>query len=114
LAVSKVESSGGRAAGKGLRGGAWLEGMTRGAVGMALWTVGEVEMEEDGGYDGRVGEKGEDGHLATAGGAEQRQDLVEPGEALQELEGREEDLGAPIERRLGESVEQPGLRARRG
>jgi LmbE family N-acetylglucosaminyl deacetylase len=34
--------------------------------------------------------------------------------ALQELEGREEDLGAPIERRLGESVEQPGLRARRG
>jgi len=33
-------------------------------------TMGEVEMEEDGGYDGRVGEKGEDGHLATARWAE--------------------------------------------
>jgi len=46
-------------------------------------TVGEVEMEEDGGNDGWVGEKGEDGHLATATtlravpGAEQRQDLVD-------------------------------------
>ena len=43
----------------------------------AVW---EVEMEEDGGDDGRVGEKGEDRHLATARGAEQRQDLVDPGE----------------------------------
>jgi len=37
-------------------------------------------MEEDGGDDGRVGEKGEDGHLSTASGAEQRQDLVDTSE----------------------------------
>jgi hypothetical protein len=140
-------------------------------------TVGEVDVEEDGGYDGRVGEKGEDGHLATAGGAEERQDIVdaseehgpsdprwagapsrfrigrslkevrrwgwgrlslgptdgdddgsgssvrgkhavvpmavhagrwdEPGEALQELEGGEHDLGAPIGRGFGEPIEEP-------
>jgi hypothetical protein len=39
--------------------------------------VGEVEMEEDGGDDRRVGEEGEDGHLAAASGAEQRKDLVD-------------------------------------
>ena len=33
-------------------------------------------MQEDGGDDGRVSEKGEDGHLAAAGGAEQGQGLV--------------------------------------
>ena len=43
----------------------------------AVW---EIEMEEDGGDDRRVGEKGEDGHLAAARRAEQRQDLVDPGE----------------------------------
>ena len=32
--------------------------------------VREVEMEEDGGDDRRVGEEGEDGHLATARWAE--------------------------------------------
>jgi hypothetical protein len=40
----------------------------------AVW---EVEMEEDGGDDGRVGEKGEDGHLAAARRAEQGQDFVD-------------------------------------
>ena len=32
-----------------------------------------------------------------------------PGEALKELEGREDDLGAAIGRRPGELVEDPGL-----
>ena len=34
--------------------------------------VGEVEVEGDGGDAGRIGEKREDSHLATAGGTEQR------------------------------------------
>ena len=29
-------------------------------------SVGEIQVEEDGGDDGRVGEEGEDGHLAAA------------------------------------------------
>ena len=33
--------------------------------------VGEVEVEEDGGDDGRIGQKGEDGHVATAGGTQE-------------------------------------------
>jgi hypothetical protein len=33
----------------------------------------------------------------------------EPGEALQELEGREEDLDAPVRRGPWEAVEQSGL-----
>jgi hypothetical protein len=40
--------------------------------------VGKVEVNEDGGEDGRVGEKGEDLHGAAAGGTEERQDLVDP------------------------------------
>jgi hypothetical protein len=33
----------------------------------------------------------------------------EPGDALQELEGREEDLGSPVWRRSWEAIEQAGL-----
>lgn len=33
----------------------------------------------------------------------------EPGEALQELEGREEDLGAPVGGGARESAEEPGV-----
>ncbi len=40
-------------------------------------SVGEIKMQEDGRNDGRVGEKGEDGHLAATSGAEQRQDRVD-------------------------------------
>ena len=40
----------------------------------------EVEVEEDGGDDGRIGEEREDSHLATAGGTEQRQHVVDPRE----------------------------------
>jgi hypothetical protein len=32
----------------------------------------EVEVEEDGGDDGRIGQKREDLHLAATGGTEQR------------------------------------------
>jgi len=42
--------------------------------------VGDVEVEEDGGDDGWVGEEGEDSHGAAAGRAEERQDLVDTGE----------------------------------
>ncbi len=70
--------------------GSWVRGIEGGRLieeEVTLWqaarggegrgTVGEGKMEEDGGDDGRVGEKGEEGHLATAGGAEQRQDRVD-------------------------------------
>ena len=50
-------------------------------------------MEEDGGDDGRVGEEGEDGHLATARGAEQRQDFIDPGEEHRPADPRR--AGAP-------------------
>ena len=42
--------------------------------------VGKVEVQKDGGEDGRVGEKGEDPHGAATGRAKERQDLVDPGE----------------------------------
>ena len=42
--------------------------------------VGEVEVQKNGGDDGRVGEKGEDLHGAAAGRTEERQDLIDPGE----------------------------------
>jgi len=42
--------------------------------------VGKVEVNEDGGDNRWVGEKGEDVHGAAAGGAEERQDLIDPGE----------------------------------
>jgi len=37
-------------------------------------------VHEDGGEDGRVGEKGEDLHGAATGRTEERQDLIDPGE----------------------------------
>jgi hypothetical protein len=40
--------------------------------------VREVEVEEDGGDDGRIGQEREDPHLAATGGAEQRQHIVDP------------------------------------
>ena len=42
--------------------------------------VGEVEVEEDGGDDGRIGEEREDPHLSAAGGTEQRQHIVDASE----------------------------------
>jgi hypothetical protein len=42
--------------------------------------VGKVEVNEDGGDDGWVGEEGEDPHGAAASRAEERQDLVDTGE----------------------------------
>ena len=147
--------------------------------------MGEVQVEEDGGDDGRVGEEREEAHWATAGGAEQGQDLIdageedgpadargargpgrpgvgqdcrlpdglgvhgwgrdglgpadgddgvsgscvgrhhtvvsvtvhpgrrdEPGEALDELDRGDQNLGAPVGRGLGEAVEEPGLKGR--
>jgi hypothetical protein len=43
-----------------------------------LW--GEVEVEEDDGNDGRIGEEREDLHLAATGGTEQRQHVVDASE----------------------------------
>jgi hypothetical protein len=42
--------------------------------------VGEVEVEEDGGDDGRIGQEREDPHLAATRGTEQRQHVVDPSE----------------------------------
>ena len=42
--------------------------------------VGEVEVEEDGGDDGRIGEEREDPHLTATGGTEQRQHVVDASE----------------------------------
>ena len=40
--------------------------------------VGKVEVNEDGGDDGRIGDEGEDLHGAAAGRTEERQDLIDP------------------------------------
>ena len=45
-----------------------------------MGVVGEVEVQEDGGENGRVSEKREDSHLAATGWAEQRKHLVDPRE----------------------------------
>ena len=42
--------------------------------------VGEVEVEEDGGDDGRISEEREDPHLTTTGRTEQRQHVVDASE----------------------------------
>jgi len=42
--------------------------------------VGEVEVQEDGGDNRRVGEEGEDAHGPATGGAEERHDLIDAGE----------------------------------
>ena len=42
--------------------------------------VREVEVEEDGGDDGRIGEEREDPHLTATGGTEQRQHVVDASE----------------------------------
>jgi hypothetical protein len=42
--------------------------------------VGEVEVEEDGGDNGRIGQKREDLHLGAAAGTEERQHIVDPRE----------------------------------
>ena len=60
-------------------------------------SVWKIEMEEDGGDDGWVGEKGEDGHLAAAGGAEERQDLVD----ASEQDGPADPCGAGARSRFG-------------
>jgi hypothetical protein len=39
--------------------------------------VGEIEVEEDGGDDGRIGKERDDPHLSAAGGTEQRQHVVD-------------------------------------
>jgi hypothetical protein len=42
--------------------------------------VGKVEVEEDGGDDGRIGQEREGAHLAATGGTEQRQHVVNASE----------------------------------
>lgn len=60
--------------------------------------VGEIEVEEDGGDDGRIGEEGEDPHLAGAGGTEQRQLVVD----AREQDGpADSERGGALTRRLG-------------
>jgi len=66
-------------------------------------------MEEDGGDDGRVSEKGEDGHLATASGAEQGQDFVDASEE----DGPADPRGAGAPNRLGIGKGREGV-GRRG
>jgi hypothetical protein len=53
VAVSKLESCAGRAAGRSPEEGAWLEGMASGAVGMALWAVeyARYQSSKPGGRD---------------------------------------------------------------
>ena len=62
----------------------WLLGIHQGSVDDAHLSgyPNEFEMEEHGGDDRRIGEKREDGHVATARGAEQRQDLVDACEEM--------------------------------
>jgi hypothetical protein len=72
----------------------------------AVW---EVEMQEDGGDDGRVSEKGEDGHVAAARGAEQGQDFVD---ACEE-HGPSDPRGAGAPNRLGIGKGREGV-GRRG
>ena len=55
-------------------------------------------MEEEGGDDGRIGEEGEDPHLAAAGGTEQWQHVVDP----REQDGpADSGRGGALTRRLG-------------
>lgn len=44
--------------------------------------VREFEVQQDGSNDGRVGEEGEDLHVGPAGGAEERQHVVDASEEL--------------------------------
>ncbi len=55
-------------------------------------------MEEDGGDDGRIGEEGEDPHLAAAGGTEQRQHVVD---ASEQDGPADSGRGGALTRRLG-------------
>jgi len=50
--------------------------------------VRQLEVEEDGQNDGRIGEEGEDPHLAPTNGTEQRQHLVDPGDELGPTDAR--------------------------
>jgi hypothetical protein len=45
-------------------------------------SVRQVEVNEDGADDGRIGEKGEDPHLPATARAQERQDLVDVSEKL--------------------------------
>ena len=51
-----------------------------------MGVVGEVEVQEDGGENGRVSEKREDSHLAATGWAEQRKHVVRTGFILHLLQ----------------------------
>jgi len=42
--------------------------------------VRQLQVEQDGANGGRIGEEGQDPHLPSTGGAQQRQHLVDPGE----------------------------------
>jgi len=44
--------------------------------------MGQVEVEEDALHGGREGDERDDPHLATAGGAQQREHFVDPGQEL--------------------------------
>ena len=61
----------------------WAEASGRVAEGVRTdWrrSVGQLEMFEDGEDDGWVSAEGENVHLATTGGTQQRQHLVDPRE----------------------------------
>jgi len=94
---------------RGVEGGSLIEQEV--ALGrVAGWGEGrgpvwEIEMEEDGGDDGRVSEEGEDGHGAAAHGAEERQDLVD----ACEQHGPSNPRGAWAPHRLGIGKGREGL-----
>jgi len=48
--------------------------------------VGQVEVEQDGGDDGWIGQESEDVHLAATGGTQQRQHVVGTGFILHLLQ----------------------------
>jgi hypothetical protein len=61
--------------------------------------VGKVEVNEDGGKDGLLGDEGEDLHGPTAGGTEERQDLIDPGEEYDPAYTRRAGWGTKATRR---------------
>ena len=79
----EVEVGGGLGA-RGVEGGRLVEeevGLGRATRrGDRRRPVGELEVEEDSGHDGRIGEKRQDPHLRSAGRAQEGQDFVDAGE----------------------------------
>ena len=84
------------------RGLGWCPG------GGEWWRAGgDVEVLEDGAEGEGIGEKGDDAHLGTALGAEEREGFVDPGDELCPAGGG----GGPRRCRVGHG--RRGLRGRR-